>query len=59
MKKILQLICLASMLCSTGCVFWHGHDREDERQSPMNHDERSGGENHWEDSGNSNHDANR
>ena len=50
MKIILFLFCAVTLLASTGCIYWGGHDRGGDREHhrEFGHDEHSSGVDHGE-----------
>ena len=61
MKMIYLLICAATLLGSTGCVFWGGRDHADdqEHRRAVGHDEHPNGVDHGEYPGDMDHRENR
>jgi len=61
MKKILLLVCGVTVLASTGCVFWGGHNRADdpEHRRAAGNDGHPNGVDHSEYPGDMDHRENR
>jgi len=60
MKKILLLTFAATLLASSGCIFWRGHDHDDVRDHrDRDHDDHPVGVDHSEHPDDMDHQVNR